>query len=181
MRTNYLKMVFFALLLTVAFSCEKAIIDEEIDDTELPGTGEDNGGSGGGNGSGNGGGNTGSYHGRVEDDPLTVAEFIAGDYNLDVFVKGYIVGACQDKKENATFEAPFKGETAILLADNAGEKDTEKMISIGLGNKTSKLRKTFNLVDNPGNYGKQARFFGSRTTYLGFISIGVPRGYFLFD
>ena len=177
MRTNYLKMVFFALLLTVAFSCEKAIIDEEIDDTELSEPGDDDGGSGGGNG----GGNTGKKDGRDENDPLTVAEFIAGDYELDVFVKGYIVGACQGEKENATFEAPFKGETAILLADNAGEKDTEKMISIGLGNKTSKLRKTFNLVDNPGNYGKQARFFGSRTTYLGFISIRNPGSYFLFD
>lgn len=175
MRTNYLKMVFFALLLTVAFSCEKAIIDEEIDDTELPGTGEDNGGSGGGNG----GGNTGKKDGRDENDPLTVAEFIAGDYELDVFVKGYIVGACQGEKENATFEAPFKGKTAILLADNAGEKDTEKMISIGLA--SGKNREKFNLEDNPGNYGKQARFYGSRTTYLGFISIRNPGSYFLFD
>ena len=175
MRTNYLKMVFFALLLTVAFSCEKAIIDEEIDDTELPGTGEDNGGSGGGNG----GGNTGKKDGRDENDPLTVAEFIAGDYELDVFVKGYIVGACQGEKENATFEAPFKGKTAILLADNAGEKDTEKMISIGLA--SGKNREKFNLEDNPGNYGKQARFYGGRTTYLGFISIRNPGSYFLFD
>ncbi len=175
MRTNYLKMVFFALLLTVAFSCEKAIIDEKIDDTELPGTGEDNGGSGGGNG----GGNTGKKDGRDENDPLTVAEFIAGDYELDVFVKGYIVGACQGEKENATFEAPFKGKTAILLADNAGEKDTEKMISIGLA--SGKNREKFNLEDNPGNYGKQARFYGGRTTYLGFISIRNPGSYFLFD
>lgn len=179
MRTNYLKMVFFALLLTVAFSCEKAIIDEEIDDTELPGTGEDNGGSGGGNGSGNGGGNSGKKDGKDENNPLTVAEFIAGDYEGGAFVKGYIVGACQGKKENANFEAPFKGKTAILLADNAGEKDTEKMISIGLA--SGKNREKFNLEDNPGNYGKQARFYGSRTTYLGFISIRNPGSYFLFD
>ncbi|MBR1656126.1 MAG: hypothetical protein IJ698_06920 [Prevotella sp.] len=180
MRTNYLKMVFFALLLTVAFSCEKAIIDEEIDDTELPGTGEDNGGSGGGNGSGNGGGNTGSNHGRVEDDPLTVAEFIAGDYEGGAYVKGYIIGACSTNIKNADFEAPFEWSSAILLADKVDERDTDKMISIELKS-GSKIRAQFNLKDHPENHGKQAQFFGYPETYLKIIGIKSPTSPKLFD
>ena len=67
------------------------------------------------------------------------------------------------------------------MADNKGERDTEKMISISLGSASSKLRKTFNLKDNPSNLGKQARFYGSQTTYLGIIGIKNPGSYKLFD
>ena len=179
MRTNYLKMVFFALLLTVAFSCEKAIIDEEIDDTELPGTGEDNGGAGGGNGSGNGGGNSGKKDGKDENNPLTVAEFIAGDYEGGVFVKGYIIGACSGEIKNAEYEAPFTRYTAILLADKVDERDTDKMISIELNNKN--IRAQFNLKDHPENHGKQAQFFGYPETYLKIIGIKSPTSPKLFD
>lgn len=175
MRTNYLKMVFFALLLTVAFSCEKAIIDEEIDDTELPGTGEDNGGSGGGNG----GGNTGKKDGKDENNPLTVAEFIAGDYEGGAFVKGYIIGACSGEIKNAEYEAPFTRVTAILLADKMDERDTDKMISIELNNKN--IRAQFNLKDHPENHGKQAQFFGYPETYLKIIGIKSPTSPKLFD
>lgn len=180
MRTNYLKIVFFALLLTVAFSCEKAIIDEEIDDTELPGTGEDNGGSGGGNGSGNGGGNTGKKDGKDENNPLTVAEFITGDYEGGAYVKGYIVGACSTNIKNADFEAPFEWSSAILVADNKGETDTDKMISIELKS-GSKIREQFNLKDHPENFGKQALFFRYPERYLGIIGIKGPGKYKLFD
>ena len=180
MRTNYLKIVFFALLLTVAFSCEKAIIDEEIDDTELPGTGEDNGGSGGGNGSGNGGGNTGKKDGKDENNPLTVAEFITGDYEGGAYVKGYIVGACSTNIKNADFEAPFEWSSAILLADKVDERDTDKMISIELKS-GSKIREQFNLKDHPENHGKQAQFFGYPETYLKIIGIKSPTSPKLFD
>ena len=179
MRTNYLKMVFFALLLTVAFSCEKAIIDEEIDDTELPGTGEDNGGSGGGNGSGNGGGNSGKKDGKDENNPLTVAEFIAGDYEGGAFVKGYIIGACSEEIKNAEYEAPFTRYTAILLADKVDERDTDKMISIEL--KNTNIRAQFNLKDHPENHGKQAQFFGYPRKYLKIIGIKSPTSPKLFD
>ena len=172
MKSNCIKFILFAFLLCISFSCEKANLDEDLEQIDEPD--DDDGG-------GTSGGNTGKKDGRDEDNPLTVAEFISGDYDGDVFVKGYIVGACQERKEYATFEAPFKGQTAILLADKSGEKDTEKMISIGLGSKTDKKRILFNLEDHPENYGKQARFYGSRTVYLGFISIQKPTGYHLFD
>ena len=172
MKNNCIKFILFAFLLCIPFSCEKANLDEDLEQIDEPD--DDDGG-------GTGGGNTGKKDGRDEDNPLTVAEFISGDYDGDVFVKGYIVGACQEKIDNAEFEPPFKGTTAILLADNKGERDTEKMISISLGSASSKLRKTFNLKDNPSNLGKQARFYGSQTTYLGIIGIKNPGSYKLFD
>ena len=175
MKVSYLKMILFALFLMGAYSCEKATIDEEIDEIEKPEIEEDDGG-----GTGTGGGSTGKKDGRDENNPLTVAEFIAGDFSEGVFVRGYIVGACSTNIKHADFEAPFEWSSAILLADEQGETNTDKMISIELKS-GSNVRKIFNLKDHPENFGKQAQFFGYHGKYLGIIGIKGPTGYKLFE
>lgn len=178
MKSNCIKFILFAFLLCIPFSCEKANLDEDLEQIDEPDD-DDGGGTGSGTGGGTGG-NTGKKDGRDENDPLTVAEFISGDYDLSVFVKGYIVGACSKRIENADFEAPFEWSSAILLADEKGETDTEKVISIELKSGTP-IRKALNLVEHPENYGKQVRIFGMQTTYLGIIGIKNPGSYKLFD
>lgn len=177
MKSNCIKFILFAFLLCIPFSCEKANLDEDLEQIDEPDD-DDGGGTGSGTGGGTGG-NTGKKDGKDEKNPLTVAEFIAGDYDGGVFVRGYIVGACSTNIKYADFEAPFEWSSAILLADEKGERDTEKMISIEL--KSGKNRDKFNLKDHPENFGKQAQFFGYYVKYLGIPGIKGPTAPQLFD
>ena len=104
--------------------------------------------------------------GRTLEDALTVDEFINGDgYAGQVYVVGYIVGACTRNISNAQFTPPFTYSTAILLADKKGENNKGKVISIQL--KKGKIRDMFNLVEHPENYGRKAYFSGTKNVYLG--------------
>ena len=119
------KQLFFLFLLIftigLASSCENP--NTEIDDViEEPGEG---GGSGGGNGGGGG---------KPEDrDKMhTIMEFIKNSYNTQIWVEGYIVGACHQSIKYAEFEPPFTGSSAILLADRPGQTDKDSIMSIQL-------------------------------------------------
>lgn len=104
--------------------------------------------------------------GRTLEDALTVDEFINGDgYAGQVYVVGYIVGACTRNISNAQFTPSFTYSTAILLADKKGENNKGKVISIQL--KKGKIRDMFNLVEHPENYGRKAYFSGTKNVYLG--------------
>ena len=175
MKSNCIKFILFAFLLCIPFSCEKANLDEDLEQIDEP---DDD--DGGGTGSGTGGGNTDNNKGRVEENPLTVAEFIEGNYESGVFVKGYIVGACSTNIKHADFEAPFEWSSAILVADEQGETNTDKIISIELKS-GSNIRKDLNLKDHPENFGKQALFFGYPERYLGIIGIKGPGKYKLLN
>lgn len=135
---QFIVIIFFLLMAT---GCEKAILDEEEEKTEIRND-NDNGNDnddGKGNDDGNDDGeDDGSnlnddrqtpyeekdfvdgnedHGGYQTGDELTVMEFIQADYLPEVNVTGYIVGACVRNIENADFDAPFDGASAILLAD----------------------------------------------------------------
>ncbi|GAB6975214.1 DUF6359 domain-containing protein [Prevotella falsenii] len=96
----------------------------------------------------------------------TVASFIATDFgDASVWVEGYIVGSCTKSIKNAVWEYPFSSDNAILLADEQGETDADKVISIQL--KTKEHKETIGLATNPDNYNKRIRFLGVKKKYLG--------------
>lgn len=103
-------------------------------------------------------------------DIVSVNDFLTKDVNGGVYVEGYIVASCVQNIKNADFDAPFKGETALLMADDPNERNTDKVISIQLKS-GSEMRKSLNLEDHPENKGKRLKVFGYRNTYLGITGI----------
>ncbi len=96
----------------------------------------------------------------------TVAEFLKTDFgNHEVWVYGYIVGACKRSIKQAEWEPPFTYDTAILLADSPEESDPEKVISIQMVGK--QMKEEIALPTNPQNYGRLIAFFGFKQKYLG--------------
>lgn len=104
---------------------------------------------------------------------VNVAQFLRIDGHPMVYVTGYIVGSCQRSLKNADFEPPFEGHTAVLLADTPGEQNTDYMIAVHL--KKGAMRDNLNLEDNPENFGRKIRVWGTKFTYLGLP--GFPEGY----
>ncbi len=100
-----------------------------------------------------------------KEDHISISDFLTKDYLYQIWVQGYIVGSCSGNIKNATLEAPFSGQSAILLADNPNEKDIKKMIAIELKSR-SQARKELNLVDNPNNFGRKIKIFGYQEDYL---------------
>ncbi|EGQ17393.1 MAG: DUF6359 domain-containing protein [Prevotella nigrescens] len=96
----------------------------------------------------------------------TIEAFIKNDFGeTPIWVEGYIVGSCTKSIKNAVWEYPFSSDNAILLADEPGETDTEKVIAIQL--KTKELKLNVGLVTNPDNYNTCIRFLGIKQKYLG--------------
>ena len=190
---QFIVIIFFLLMAT---GCEKAILDEEEEKTEIRNDNDNDNGNDNDDGKGNDDGNDdgeddGSnlnddrqtpyeekdfvdgnedHGGYQTGDELTVMEFIQADYLPGVWVTGYIVGACARSIENADFDAPFDWSSAILLADNPNERNVDRVISIELKS-GSELRKTVNLDDHPEMKGRRLRIFGYRCTYLGIYGI----------
>lgn len=104
---------------------------------------------------------------------VTVAQFLRINGHPMVYVTGYIVGSCQRSLKNADFEPPFEGHTAVLLADTPGEQNTDYIIAVHL--KKGAMRDNLNLEDNPENFGRKIRVWGTKSTYLGLP--GFPEGY----
>lgn len=113
-------------------------------------------------------------------DTLSCSRFINADFECGVYVTGYIVGACTKNIFNADFKAPFSAPQAILIADEKGERDTDKLVSIELKS-GGKFRSTFNLKDNPGNLGRRIIVFGYKTNYLKIAGIKSPVSIDFFD
>ena len=154
MKKSFLLLMLLLLTIGITVSCENP--NTEIEDyTEDPGGG---GGSGGGNGGGGGGGS------NDRDKRYSVMEFINGDFDEQIWVRGYIVGACYSNIRNANFDPPFEGTSAILLADRPGQRDLDSIIPIQLV--SGFRRNIFNLVDNPENYGRVAEFFDYKQIYF---------------
>lgn len=147
-----LNLIVSLLLVCLCWGCTKTEI-EDFDKKDKPSVSE----------------NEGEYEFDEDDIPneiLTVDEFIWGDFGDSyVCVEGFIVGDCKAHKKNAEWEPPFSYNTAILLADEVGETNIDKVISIQLMNKD--MKEIFALCDHPENYGKRARFYGKKQTYLG--------------
>lgn len=113
-------------------------------------------------------------------DTLTCNQFINAEFSCGVHVVGYIVGACTKNISNADFKAPFSAPQAILIADDKGERNTDKLVSIELKS-GSKNRSTFNLKDNPDNLGRRIIVFGYKANYLKIYGIKSPGSIDFFD
>ena len=108
---------------------------------------------------------TGSGDGSSEK-PYDVSQVIGGATGTGVWMKGYIVGAINDKSiDDAAFAGPFSLTTNLLVAATADEKDVTKCVPVQLPAGT--LRSELNLVDNPSNLGKAITIKGNLEAYFG--------------
>lgn len=115
-------------------------------------------------------------------DTLVCAEFLTRNFEVQVWVQGYIVGSCYKSHTNTSFSPPFKGKTSILIADSPTERDVSRLVCINL--KSGYMRNTLNLVDHESNVGKRVMVFGNKSTYLGYIGMGsksVTSSFWLLD
>jgi hypothetical protein len=85
------------------------------------------------------------------------------------WVRGYIIGvpSAGNAEGNLTtvdLEPEFTGATAIALADAETETDLTKMIGVQLP--TGAVRTALNLVDNPVNYKKLVKVYGTLEAYF---------------
>lgn len=121
----------------------------------------------------------------TEADPYTVADILAMDLDntniASAYVKGYIVGSLKNGSftdKNASFSAEGAVATNIMIADDASCKDLKAVAAVQLVNKTD-IRTALNLVDNPGNLGKQLTIAGNVTKYCGHIGVRSPKAFTL--
>ncbi len=100
-------------------------------------------------------------------DTVDVKTFISTPIYVQIWVKGYIVGAGTgaNGKTRYEFDSPFSYDTALLIADKASETGPEKTASVCITAKKN-LREVVNLKDNPDNKGKRIAVFGFQEKYL---------------
>lgn len=125
----------------------------------------------------------------TEADPYTVADILAMDLEntniTSAYVKGYIVGSLKSGSftdKNASTNASFSAEgavaTNIMIADDASCTDFNLVAAVQLANKYD-IRTSLNLIDNPGNLGKQLTIAGKVTKYCGHIGVKEPTAFTL--
>lgn len=120
------------------------------------------------------GGAGGSYGTGAWNQPLGVNQILGGEKGTDVWITGYIVGWIDTKggtvnkfnEETLTFTTPATLASNIVMAATPDEKDIAKCIPVQLSSGTA-ARSALNLVDNPGNLGKQVTVKGSVEKYFG--------------
>lgn len=120
-----------------------------------------------------------------EADPYTVADILSMDLDntniTSAYVKGYIVGSLKNgsfSEANASFSAEGAQASNIMIADDASCTDFNLVAAVQLVNK-SDIRTALNLVDNPGNLGKQLTIAGKVTKYCGHIGVKSPTAFTL--
>ena len=112
------------------------------------------------------------------DNPYDVTTSIQNQGATDVWVTGYIVGIIDDTGTDNVdvFAAPFATATNLYIALTAGETNTANMLIIQL---KSAVRSETNLVDNPGNIGKEVKFKGDLMAYFEAPGLKETNGYWL--
>lgn len=121
----------------------------------------------------------------TEADPYTVADILAMDLEntniTSAYVKGYIVGSLKNgtfNASNASFTAEGAVATNIMIADDASCTDFNLVAAVQLADKYD-IRTSLNLIDNPGNLGKQLTIAGKVTKYCGHIGVKEPTAFTL--
>ena len=121
----------------------------------------------------------------TEADPYTVAEILAMDLDntniASAYVKGYIVGSLKNgsfTEANASFSAVDAQASNIMIADNASCKDFKAVAAVQLV-KGTEIRTSLNLIDNPGNLGKQLTIAGNVIKYCGHMGVKAPTAFTL--
>lgn len=105
----------------------------------------------------------------TEEKPYDVISAIAAGDKTGVYVKGFIVGYAYSNQETKQTEWNFKAEGAqasnMLIAATADETDYTKCMPVNLVSGFD-FRKALNLLDNPGNLGKEVLLYGNFTKYF---------------
>jgi 2',3'-cyclic-nucleotide 2'-phosphodiesterase (5'-nucleotidase family) len=96
------------------------------------------------------------------EDYITVEQAI-GNNSGTATVKGYIVGTTKGTN-NYQFEGTFSPNTNIAIADQPNERDPAKILPVQLP--LGAVRNAVNLVDNPGNLGKEVYLKGTLEAYF---------------
>ncbi len=133
----------------------------------LNGSSSDAGGGDSGGGGSSDDGSAGSYS-----NPYSVSDAMAAGSGSGVYVKAYIVGYVSGQviSEGAHFTADgCDVRTNLLIAASASETNVEKCMPIQLPN--GAVRTGLNLVDNPGNYGKEVLLYGNIERYFGVTGV----------
>ncbi|WP_186438251.1 DUF6359 domain-containing protein [Cohnella terricola] len=110
------------------------------------------------------------------DGSLTVAEAIAANSGTAT-VEGYIVGYATGSK-TATYQAPFKDDNNILIADSPSEKDNAKVLDVQV---TAAYRTAFGLNSNPDLIGRKVKVTGTLSAYNNFPGLKTPTGFAFSD
>lgn len=104
--------------------------------------------------------------GDNNNDVLTVAQAIANNSGK-AWVEGYIVGWIDGMtlSSGAKFDNEATAKTNLLVADSANETNVSNCIPVQLP--SGDARNALNLQDNPSNYGKKVKLYGSLEKYFG--------------
>ncbi|MGC5384399.1 endonuclease [Micromonospora chalcea] len=92
---------------------------------------------------------------------LTVAQALAAQDGRTATVTGYVIG--QPTATNTVLTSGFTADTAIAIADQAGETGTARMLYVQV---TAAWRSTFGLLGNPSLRGRQVTATGALTAYF---------------
>ncbi len=115
------------------------------------------------------------------DDPYSVANAIAFNTGNDIWVEGYITGVMETTAEpfEPSFEPPFETTTNVIIADDPEETSLSNSLIVQLP--FGDVRTAVNLVDNPGNHGKEVKLLGDLEPYFGQPGMRNTSDYWLDD
>lgn len=113
------------------------------------------------------------------DNPYTVAYAIANNSGTGIWVSGYLVGVMETNTDPfaASFAPPFFTNSNVLLADSPNETNLSNCLIVQLP--VGSIRNAVNLVNNPGNLGKEIMLHGNLEKYFGVPGLKETDGYWL--
>ncbi|MFG1953057.1 endonuclease [Micromonospora sp. NPDC048830] len=100
---------------------------------------------------------------------LTVAQALAAQDGRTATVTGYVIG--QPITTNTVITSGFTADTAIAIADTAGETSTSRMLYVQV---TAAYRSAFGLLTNPGLRGRLVTATGTLTAYFSHGGLKEP-------
>ena len=100
---------------------------------------------------------------------LSVAQAIAAQDGRSASVAGYVVG--QPTATTTVLRSGFTGDTALALADTAGETGTTRMLYVQI---TAAYRASFGLQSNPSLMGRRLVVAGQLTAYFSHAGLKSP-------
>lgn len=123
----------------------------------------------------------------TKENPYTVLQAQVTQNSSAAWVKGYIVGAVVENKEVTSITGPGDvvfgttgiRATAVLIATSADVTDYTKCVIVNLP--SGPIRSAINLIDNPGNLGKEVKVNGVLRAYFGIAGVRDLTDYVLGD
>jgi hypothetical protein len=100
---------------------------------------------------------------------ISVSQAIAAQDGRSASVVGYVVG--QPTATSTVLRSGFTGDTALALADTAGETGTTRMVYVQI---TTAYRASFGLQSNPSLMGRRLVVAGQLTAYFSHAGLKSP-------